>query len=235
MKTTFGIALAGVLLLASLVRGDAGVFAGTGQTLRQISTESVQLVSIDVTILPGRGRYLFDGGVAGMDQVEYSCRFVLKNLTKKACEVQVGFPIDSEDARLGAAPENKQEVQDWVLEYSFIARDEQTTYHVDFTKLDGKKRKDPYSSVFTWKLSFRPEETKTLAVQYRIPMSMGVASMDRRACTGFPTRKRPRMTWAASAKFCWRPMARSPRTIWRRRSRKTSSGITPARSLTRRN
>lgn len=192
MKTTFGLVVVGVLIFASLVRGDAGVFTGNGQNLRQISTQSVQLLSIDVTITPGRGRYLFDGGVAGMDQVEYSCRFVLKNLTKEPCEVQVGFPIDSQFAKFPPAPQEKEDPQSWVLEYSFIARDEKATYHVDYTRLEPKSREDPYSAIFAWKMNFGPEETKTLAVQYRIPMSMMAATTDRRQLAGDWTGKPPR-------------------------------------------
>src|SRR5690348_4574892 len=79
--------------------GDAGVFTGNGQNLRQITSKSIQLVSIDVNITLGRGPLLFDGTVPGMDRAEYQCKFVLRNLTEKAEDVQVGFPIDSAFAR----------------------------------------------------------------------------------------------------------------------------------------
>jgi hypothetical protein len=55
---------------ASSAVADAGVFTGNGQNLHQITSETVQLVSIDVTIVLGRGRFLFGGGAPGMDQAE---------------------------------------------------------------------------------------------------------------------------------------------------------------------
>lgn len=87
-----------------LAVADAGVFTGNGQNLRQISSKTIQLVSIDVSIVLGRGPFLFDGTVPGMDRAEYDCTFLLQNLSDKQEEVEVGFPIDSEFAR-GREPE----------------------------------------------------------------------------------------------------------------------------------
>ena len=105
MKTNTAV-LPIVLVLSFLILGtsspaaaDAGVFTGNGQNLRQISSKSIQLVSIDVSIIPGRGPFLFDGTVPGMDEVHYECAFVLHNLTDKPEEVQVGFPVDSQFAK----------------------------------------------------------------------------------------------------------------------------------------
>src|SRR5580658_5568285 len=100
MKTNTAV-LPIVLVLSFLILGtsspaaaDAGVFTGNGQNLRQISSKSIQHVSI----IPGRGPFLFDGTVPGMDEVHYECAFVLRNLTDKPEEVQVGFPVDSQFA-----------------------------------------------------------------------------------------------------------------------------------------
>ena len=54
-----------ILGTPSPAAADAGVFTGNGQNLRQISSKSIQLVSIDVIIIPGRGRFLFDGTGTG--------------------------------------------------------------------------------------------------------------------------------------------------------------------------
>lgn len=153
---------------------DAGVFAGNGQTLHQITSRAVQLVSIDVVIVPGRGPFLFDGGVRGMDQAEYNCTFVLRNLSAAPEDVQVGFPVDSQFAQGETISE--KESKGWVLDYGFIARDESTTYHVQFVRRKPGKGPDEFSSVFVWKMHFRPKEKKTLSVQYHIPISMGLVS-----------------------------------------------------------
>jgi hypothetical protein len=160
----------------SAALADAGVFDGNGQSLHQVSNEAVQLVSIDVRITLGRGPFLFDGTVPGMDRAQYSCAFVLRNLTDKPVEVQVGFPVDSQ-----FAPEREtvsaSDSKDWVLRYDFIARDNQTTYHIDFVRRKTESAPGEFSSLFVWKMRFGPQETRTLDVQYRIPMSMALVSM----------------------------------------------------------
>src|ERR1700691_3012427 len=80
------------------VLADAGVFTGNGQSLHQITSKSIQLVSIEVTIALGRGPFLYDGGVAGMDRARYLCKFVLRSKSNQPEEVEVGFPVDSEFA-----------------------------------------------------------------------------------------------------------------------------------------
>jgi hypothetical protein len=185
MKLAHWSALAVLLFVNSMVWGDAGVFTGSGQDLRQISSQSVQLVSIDVTITLERGPSLFDGGV-GMDEVEYSCNFGLRNLTDKAADVQVGFPIDSQFAKLRNRDKPEKE-PDWVGQYSFNARDEKNTYHVTFQRTDPPKKDDPYSAIFTWKMSLQAKEDRALTVQYRIPMSMALAPASKGIVAPVPT------------------------------------------------
>ena len=169
------ILLSVFLGIASTALADAGVFTGNGQSLHQISSKTVQLVSIDVTIVLGRGRFLFDGGVAGMDQAEYLCKFVLRSLSDKPEEVQVGFPVDSEFARQSETA-SPAESSEWVLSYAFIARDDKDTYHVEFVQREPEKGPGEFGHIFSWKMHFEPKETKTLTVSYHIPMSMGLAS-----------------------------------------------------------
>lgn len=71
------IVLSVVLGTASLAIADAGVFTGNGQNLHQITSKAVRLASIDVSIILGRGPFLFNGSVPGMDRAEYECTFVL--------------------------------------------------------------------------------------------------------------------------------------------------------------
>ncbi len=168
-----------ILGTSSPATADAGVFTGNGQNLRQISSKSIQLVSIDVIIIPGRGPFLFDGTVPGMDQVQYECTFVLRNLTDKAEEVQVGFPVDSQFARESEPVSSRESSRDWVLNYRFIALDETTTYNVEFVHRKRGKNAGEFGSVFVWKMNFAPRETRTLKVNYHIPMSMGLVSTER--------------------------------------------------------
>ncbi len=61
MKISFAVIVVPLILLslisgtASPALGDAGVFTGNGQNLHQITSKTVQLVSIDVAIILGRG------------------------------------------------------------------------------------------------------------------------------------------------------------------------------------
>lgn len=161
---------------------DAGVFTGHGQNLRQMSSKSIQLVSIDVTIIPGRGPFLFDGTVPGMDDVQYECSFVLRNLTDKPEEVQVGFPIDSQFAR---GP-SERAAPDWILSYGFMALDDKTTYNVEFVRRKPGSGPNEFGAIFVWKMSFAPQESKTLKVAYHIPMSMGLVSTESNELRGSP-------------------------------------------------
>ena len=166
-----------LLLVPSFLFADAGVFTGNGQNLHQITSRTIQLVSIDVTIVLGRGPFLFDGTVPGMDRAEYVCEFGLRNLSDKDEKVQVGFPVDSEFAR-GTALDSADESKNWVLEYAFMARDEKATYHVNFVRRKAKSA-GQFGSVFTWNMQFSPKETKRLVVEYRIPISMGLVPMEK--------------------------------------------------------
>lgn len=174
VTSTFGVFLI-VIAMAPWASADAGVFTGNGQNLHQITSKTIQLVDIDVTIILGRGPFLFDGGVPGMDQALYRCTFVLRSLSGAAEEVEVGFPVDSQFAR-----QNKEltsnDSRDWVLEYGFIARDQKTTYEVEFVRRTPKNGPGEFGSVFVWRMQFAPKEERTLTVQYHIPMSMGVVS-----------------------------------------------------------
>jgi len=168
-----------ILGMRSSAVADAGVFTGNGQSLHQISSKNVQLVSIDVVIVPGRGRFLFDGSVPGMDQADYNCTFVLRSLSDKEEDVRIGFPVDSQFAREAgkdSAPISPKESSEWVQSYSFIARDENSTYHVEFVRRKPCGGPGEFGEVFTWNMRFAPMETRTLIVQYRLPITMGLAS-----------------------------------------------------------
>jgi hypothetical protein len=79
-------------------RANAGVFSGNGQTIELTTQQQVRMVSEEITITPGRGPNLFNGGTAGADRVDFRCLFILKNLTRETVTTQVGFPLDAEDS-----------------------------------------------------------------------------------------------------------------------------------------
>src|ERR1700722_4709585 len=167
------------LLAQRTLLADAGVFAGNGQNLHQITSKTIQLVSIDVMIVPGRGPFLFDGGVAGMDRADYQCKFVLRNLSDALEEIQVGFPIDSQFAGQDQAKtqEETAAISDaWVNDYSFLARDATDTYHVSYVHRTPKAGPGEFASLFLWTMHFDAKQTRTLTVTYHIPISMGLVS-----------------------------------------------------------
>lgn len=152
---------------------NAGVFGGNGHTIELSSTHDIQMVSEVVTITPGRGRFLFDGSVRGLDRVEYDCRFVLKNLTGSPVTIQVGFPLDAQAN--AAAEHDKQPTSQWVARYSFIAQEEERQYSVRYVPADREKT---FTHIFLWEMAFAPEETKTLQVTYAMPITLGAASTE---------------------------------------------------------
>ncbi len=168
MKTLIAIV---VVLAPGLAYANAGVFEGSGHTVKLIRSENVQLRSEKVMIIPGRGRFLFDGGVGGMDRVQYYCTFVLKNRSPKAVTVQVGFPLTSEFARGDAW--KAEDATNLVFQYKFIARDGDKTYHVRFVPHDQDEK---LGAIFLWDMTFQANETRELRVAYEIPMAMGLAT-----------------------------------------------------------
>src|SRR5579862_2370646 len=112
------VSLISLLVFSSgLALADAGVFTGNGQNLRQITSKEIRLKSIEVNVVLGRGPFLYDGTVPGMDEVRYDCTFVLQNLTNSTEDVQVGFPVDSEFARRRERDKTAESKQNWVLNY----------------------------------------------------------------------------------------------------------------------
>lgn len=199
MRIAWAVSILVVLRAGVDGRADVGVFTGTGQNLRQISTEKVQLVSIDVTITPRRGPFLFDGTVRRLDRADYSCKFILRNLTDKACTLQVGFPIDSQFAE--RAEDGAADSLAWVSEYGFIARDQHTTYHVDFQWRSVRPASPTAAkAIFAWQMHFSPSETKTLVVLYNLPISETLAMSSKRGLD--PDPPSPGNEWLRSTGGC---------------------------------
>lgn len=161
------------LLYQNNLQANVGVFTGYGHSIELTKTKDIQMMSEDVTIIPGRGRFLFNGGVPGMDRVEYDCIFVLKNLKDKKVSIQVGFPLNTQF--LNPPYNKKQKTSDLVVRYNFIAQEEGHQYTVDYVAGDKKKN---LKNLFLWKMDFKENETKTLRVTYSMPISMTLASTE---------------------------------------------------------
>jgi hypothetical protein len=163
------LSVLGACVFASLAFANAGVFFGNGQTLELATQQQVQMVSESITISPGRGPRLFDGGAAGADRVSFRCQFVLKNLTGEAVTIQVGFPLDAENERIPST--TAQPASELIANYRFIAQDEQGVYNVTYAPGDRLKK---LRHLFLWEMTFAPGETKNLRVDYTMPISFGL-------------------------------------------------------------
>ena len=148
---------------------NAGVFSGNGQTLELTTQQQVQMVSEHITIAPGRGPNLFDGGTAGADRVDFRCLFTLKNLSGETVTIQVGFPLDAEDSLHNAT--TTRTTAELIAAYRFIAQDDiRGIYNVTYQPGDRQKR---LRHLFLWDMTFAPNEERTLRIDYTMPISMG--------------------------------------------------------------
>lgn len=167
MKQTL-IILLFLCILTSDVFSNAGAFMGSGVTLQLTNSHDIQMVSEEVNITPGRGMFLFDGMVSGMDRVEYYCKFLLRNLSDKNVTVKVGFPLDSQP---GEPFTSTKDINELVKEYGFIAKTSSNTYHIDYVSIDKTKE---FHKLFLWNMQFLPQETVELYVSYHMPISMAM-------------------------------------------------------------
>jgi hypothetical protein len=151
---------------------NTGIFEGSGHTIKLVKSEDVEMRSEDVTIVPGRGPFLFND--SAMDRVEYRCKFVLHNRSKKRVAIQVGFPLNSQFMGPPGNPDEYDETT-LVLKYKFIVRDKGKTYHVRFVPRDKDKK---LATIFLWDMSFEGDEVRTLHVAYEIPMATGLSNTD---------------------------------------------------------
>ena len=190
------ITIIGCLSLPALALGNAGVFEGSGHTVKLTSTADIQLQSEKVKIIAGRGPFLFDGTAPGMDRVEYQCSFRLKNRSRKAVTIQVGFPLTSQFLD---SPHKVKNINtaDLLFHYKFIARDNDKTYHVRFAPYDRDRK---LGSIFLWDMTFEPDEVRELRVAYEIPMGMALneAVKDARLSE---SEKRSEWYWAPESAF----------------------------------
>jgi hypothetical protein len=191
MRNPLLYSVSGLVLFASILPvapvrlfANAGVFAGSGYNIKLVKNDDIRMTREDVTITPVRGRVPFDGGLPGMDRVDYACVFVLKNLRDAPVSVQVGFPINTQYVEPLPSPVPGATKLDRAMwHYRFIAHDGTQTYAVRHTPADGEEK---FRNLFVWDMAFAAGETKTLRVAYQVPMSMGLASSNHRVGTPSP-------------------------------------------------
>ncbi len=185
------LASALLITLSGNSLGNTGVFFGSGHTLQLIKSADVQMVAEDVLITP-------TCGFSAMTQsAEFRCRFLLKNLSSKTVNIQVGFPLDRE---LAGPPPHPAEDTEKVLDYHFIARDAHDTYHVRYAGGDGH---DKLAHIFLWDMVFAPNEQKTLHVSYILPMSNAVNVTNEEALKAGLDRKVYVRPWQPRIEVCY--------------------------------
>ena len=138
-------------VIESSLFANAGFFGGSGHTIELSQSDQIQMVSEEVTIAP------LPGFTSELDEVEYRCRFVLKNLSPTATTIQVGLPLDGESGEhsLDEDESSASDVDetDRVMSYRFIARDDDNTYHVRYLRQD---RHAKFRRLFMWDMAFAP-------------------------------------------------------------------------------
>jgi hypothetical protein len=150
----FGIAL--LLAICPRVQGYHGFSSGSGHSIQLLEPADVRLASEDVTITP------ICGPSATTHLLNFRCVFVLQNLSSKALQIQVGFPLDQERQLI------RGDDTELVLSSQFIVRDSQNTYHVRHVS-GPPLEKDAHA--FAWGMKLEPNETKRLHVGYTLRMA----------------------------------------------------------------
>ena len=186
-----------LLFLPSVCDANVGVFTGNGHDIQLITSSKIQMVSEEITITPGRGKFLFDGSVEGMDLVDYRCQFELLNHSAEAAKVQVGFPLDAEFLQQPAA--DGPSGTELIMHYRFIAQEDGHVYSLRHVAND---KEGKLSNIFLWEMTFTPQERKKLWVSYSMPMSTSIGSM-RRDLVGEERAKAYPKKWYKALEQSW--------------------------------
>ena len=166
----------GVLTFAiiSSCFGNVGVFRGSGQTPTLEKNAEIQMVEEVVEMRPRRGAYPVDGSCRNPDLMDFSCRFLLRNLSDKQVELTVGFPVSTEALFIRPGEEVNQ--TQLVSHFRFVAGTCDRTFPVRFAPWDRNRK---FSNIFLWKMSFAPKEELWLYVNYTMEGYMGLAATSR--------------------------------------------------------
>lgn len=163
-----------VLFCPAFASANAGVFSGSGQTIKLVSTEKIQLVQEEVhiktAVLPALGMPSIDWAYIAY----YHCQFQLRNLSDAPAEVKVGFPLNAQFFDSPYPPEMGRRSAE---ELGFKAKTiDGKVYQTEWQPRDEQNK---FSSLFLWKMPFAPRQTIDLVVEYEMPFSMGLGSTAR--------------------------------------------------------
>ncbi|MCW5201835.1 hypothetical protein VU12_02720 [Desulfobulbus sp. US4] len=171
---TIIILFALLVVSVALVQENTGIFSGYAGSLRLDSSEDIQLVEEEIIIIPRKdvnSDHLLGGVyIAGLDDVDYICRFKLKNLKNKKVDVQIGFPMKIRQfyAKPKLGDDSYLRTKEMVSWYNFIVQEKQR-FDVKYFPEDSYGR---YDGLFVWDASFRPNEEKLFVITYSMPMTV---------------------------------------------------------------
>ncbi len=165
-----------ILVVANYAFANVGIFSGSGQTLKLMSSPNVQMVSERVEMFPEPEAIIVQGVKVPNDVVRFEGEYELKNLTDDTLNIQVGFPLNSDYVTDGNyhREHNDRDVsdRDYVREYGFVVKDQEQTYTTTYSAED---QRDHYHGLFAWKMRFAPREEKIVRVHYRLSVSITAA------------------------------------------------------------
>ena len=170
--------------LPGLAQANAGVFAGSGQTVKLVGTDRIRMIKEAVRI-ELEVRDVVQDTLRGKGYVaKYDCRFQLRNLKSNPVSIQVGFPLNSQ---FFEPPYGPEEGRDLVEQYKFRAGTSRgAKYQTDWRPRDEENK---FASIILWNMKFRPGETIDLVVEYEIPFSQALST------TGREWNRRPAKEW----------------------------------------
>jgi hypothetical protein len=152
-----------------------GVLTGNGQFPELVGGRDVMITRASVVIVPGRGRFPFDGTVPGLDRVEYYCRFELQNLEEVEVQFQVNFPLDADSMDATSGRFDPPDEAILLEQYGFVVRNEDKTYHValELGNADGTTK-----SRLWWKIVLAPKEHREVQLSWQMPISTYLTSTE---------------------------------------------------------
>ena len=159
-----------LLFVAEVSEANTGVFFGAGNQVIPIKNTTVQLVSekvkMKISVDKGNGKF----GVPFIPVVNVIATFNLKNTTKKAERLQMGFPF----LDLQGFGDEKAVISDMGFQVLSDGKELKSTIKTGVIE----KKLDPnglFKKVFVWSDKFLPKQSKTIVVRYK--MLMGFASL----------------------------------------------------------
>jgi len=165
-----------LLVLPGTVLSNAGIFDGFGQSIHLKQTAKIQMVSeeIDIYLLRAGGRVT--GSLNHVDRARYVCRFELRNLTDEVVTVPVGFPLVRDNLLVRHNDDSVNQTA-IIAKYRFVAGTPAGSYPITYVSYDREKK---YRQIFTWSMTFEPQETIQLLVTYEMNGYSGLGDSTRR-------------------------------------------------------